>query len=127
MDFAMTSASWALRAWPPVLWQADCDSPPQFLHVDTRVLSNNSTSAGQTVWAAPLDDGEEVGIAWDWVQLPRGVVALADPMSVVSNLRVMGPDGGVLTAWQAARHLNHLVHGLPWQREVSRALGLPEH
>jgi hypothetical protein len=39
----------------------------------------------------------------------------------------MGPDGEVLTAWQAARHLNHLVHGLPWQREVSRALGLPEH
>ena len=34
----------------------------------------------------------------------------------------IGPEGDVLTAWQAARHLNEIVHGLHWQDEVERAL-----
>lgn len=97
----------------------------QFEHVGTHVLlfeSSPGPAAGQTVWAARADDGE-AGMAWDWVQVARGVVAIADPMSVVTNLRLLGDDGEVLTAHQAARFLNELVHSLPWQQEVRRALG----
>ncbi len=67
------------------------------------------------------NDGE-AGVAWDWVQLSRGVVAMADPMSVISNLRLVGSAGEVLTAWEAALYLNEIVHALPWQDEVQRAL-----
>ena len=82
-------------------------------------------SAGQTLWGGSLDDGD-AGVAWDWVQISRGVVALADPMSVVTNLRLVGDEGEVLTALQASRYLNALVHELPWQGEVERGLrGLP--
>jgi hypothetical protein len=66
-------------------------------------------------------DGE-AGVAWDWVQLSHGVVAMADPMSVISNLRLLGPQGEVLTAWESARHLSQIVYGLPWQGEVQRVL-----
>ena len=56
------------------------------------------------------------------VMLSQGVVAMADPLSVITNLRLLGPEGEVLTAWQAARHLNEIVHSLAWQCEVQRAL-----
>ena len=61
-------------------------------------------------------------MAWDWVQLAQGVVAMADPMCVVTNLRLIGAQGEVLTSWEAARHLSQIVYGLPWQGEVQRAL-----
>ncbi|MDP1900117.1 MAG: DUF4902 domain-containing protein [Rubrivivax sp.] len=78
-------------------------------------------AAGQTVWAASAADGE-AGMAWDWVLIAQGVVAIADPMSLVTNVRLIGSQGEVLTAQESARFLNELVHALPWQREVQRAL-----
>jgi hypothetical protein len=50
------------------------------------------------------------------------VVAIADPMSLVTNVRLIGEEGEVLTAQQSARFLNELVRTLPWQQEVHRAL-----
>ena len=81
-------------------------------------------SMGQTCWAWHTDDGD-IGMAWDWVQLGRGVLAMADPMAVVTNLRLVGDAGTVLTPWEAAPHFNHIVHSLPWQHEVERLLGSP--
>jgi hypothetical protein len=77
--------------------------------------------AGQTVWTARAADGD-AGMAWDWIEISRGVVAIADPLSVVTNVRLVGDEGEVLTALQAARFLNEMVRELPWQQEVERAL-----
>lgn len=115
---------WTLRAWPPVLWQAECVTQLQLFHLGTRVLNpgdGHQPSIGQTLWGGRWDEGE-AGLAWDWIQIMPGVVAMADPMAVVTNLQLLGREGEVLTAWEAARHLNELVHGLPWQNEVGRAL-----
>jgi hypothetical protein len=80
-----------------------------------------SRTAGQTIWGGQSKDGE-AGVAWDWVQISGDVVAMADPMSVVTNLRLVGEEGEVLTALECARFLNEIVHALPWQGEVQRAL-----
>jgi hypothetical protein len=115
---------WSLRAWPPLLWQAGEPVPVRFHHLDTRVTLHGDMpgpAAGQTVWAASADVGE-AGMAWDWIQIARGVVAMADPMAVVTNLRLVGSEGEVLTAHEAACFLNELVRALPWQQEVQRAL-----
>jgi len=76
------------------------------------------------MWAGSAANGE-AGVAWDWIQISRGVVAMADPMSVVTNLRLVGDEGEVLTPLEAARFLNEIVHALPWQHEVARALHGP--
>ncbi len=115
---------WALRAWPPLLWQARDPSQVHFQHVGTRITFTGDPMcppAGQTVWAAHAADGD-AGMAWDWVQIARGVVAIADPMSVVTNLRIVSDEGEVMTAVESALFLNQLVHALPWQNEVQRAL-----
>ncbi|MBK9361570.1 MAG: hypothetical protein IPM99_10760 [Rubrivivax sp.] len=117
---------WSLRAWPPLLWQAAGGAPAEFHHLSTRVTANHgglhSRVAGQTIWAGTVDGGE-AGMAWDWVEVAHGVVAMADPMSVITNLRIVGDEGAVLTAVEAALFLNGIVHALPWQDEVGRALG----
>jgi len=77
--------------------------------------------AGQTVWAGHGEAGE-LGLAWDWVLIGRGVVAMADPMAIVSNLRLLGESGQALDSIASARHFNDIVHGLPWQRAVAQTL-----
>jgi hypothetical protein len=110
------------------LWQADRPPQGRFRHLGTRIGFPGDQmvrTAGQTLWGGSLGE-RDAGLAWDWVQISRGVVALADPMSVVTNLRLVGDEGEVLTALEAAYFLNALVRDLPWQSEVERALrGLP--
>lgn len=116
--------SWSIRAWPARLWQADGTSDLHFHHLDTQVFpmtEDDAPVSGQTVWRGASADGD-VGVAWDWVMLSRDVVAMADPMCVVTNLRLLGERGEVLTSWEAARHLSRIVYGLPWQNEVKRAV-----
>lgn len=115
--------SWSVRGWPPLLWQAAGASNLRLDHLDTQVFpaTDDAPLSGQTVWRGAADD-TEVGVAWDWVMVSQDVVAMADPMCVVSNLRLLGPKGEVLTAWESARHLSQIVYGLPWQGEVQRAV-----
>jgi hypothetical protein len=106
------------------LWQAEGAVELQFDHLDTQVFTSadeDTPLSGQTVWRGAAAEGE-IGVAWDWVMVSNDVVAMADPMSVVSNLRLLGPQGEVLTAWESARHLSQIVYGLPWQGEVKRVL-----
>jgi len=81
----------------------------------------NRPSCGQTLWLG--DDGErQAGVAWDWISLPAGVVAMVDPMSLVTNLQFLSAAGDVLAPLESVRQLNEIVHSLPWQYEVQRAL-----
>jgi hypothetical protein len=115
---------WSIRAWPPLLWQAGHESQFRFRHLSTLVTlpgERGTRTAGQTMWGGHSADGD-AGVAWDWIQISEHVVAMADPMSVVTNLRLIGETGDVLTALESARYLNEIVHALPWQTEVQRAL-----
>ena len=102
------------------MWQAGRARGLQLHHLGT-LVTDSGGAAGQTMWGASAGYGE-AGVAWDWVRIARGVVAIADPMAVVTNLRFVGDEGEVLTAVEAARFLNEIVHQLPWQSEVARAL-----
>jgi hypothetical protein len=116
---------WIVSAWPTVLWQADAAPELHFVHLGTHVLGstdNEGVCVGQTLWGES-SDARSAGVAWDWVQLQQGVVAMADPMGLVTNLRLLNARGEALAPFELAVHLNGIVHGLPWQNEVCRALG----
>jgi hypothetical protein len=117
-------APWTLRAWPPLLWQVSGMVPLHLAHLGTQVTRPGQAGCpivGQTMWACRRDD-LQAGMAWDWIQLPHGIVAMADPMSVVTNLTLVSPEGELLSELESARHLNGIVHCLPWQDEVERAM-----
>ena len=80
-------------------------------------------SCGQTLWG-DASDARATGVAWDWIELPHGVVAMADPFGMVTNLRLINDQGDVMSPTQIAVHLHPLVHALPWQQEVRRVLGI---
>jgi hypothetical protein len=106
------------------LWQAGREAQLRFQHLSTRVTlpgDRGARTAGQTIWGGSSAGGD-AGVAWDWIQISGDIVAMADPMSVVTNLRLIGDEGEVLTALESARYLNEIVHALPWQTEVQRAL-----
>ncbi|MFZ5549778.1 MAG: hypothetical protein ACOZJX_13890 [Pseudomonadota bacterium] len=89
----------------------------------TTVGDTGGWCAGQTVWAEHWDEGE-AGIAWDWIQIADGVVAMANPLCVLTNLRLVGEHGELLPARESALHLSRLVCQLPWQDEVWRVAAL---
>lgn len=100
-----------MAAWPLV-------------HLSTSVANAqeaSSASSGQTLWGSASDHGA-AALAWDWIQLEPGVVALADPLGLITNLKLVDEHGEPLTLIQAALHLNQWVHGVPWQDEVQRVL-----
>ena len=116
---------WIVCAWPPVLWQADTADRVDFIHLGTRVISygdGGEPPSGQTLGAAAQADPHTAGVAWDWIEVQEGVVAMADPLGLMTNLRLLDASGDALPFVQAAVRLNVLVHRLPWQCEVRRAL-----
>jgi len=119
--------AWIVYAWAPVLWQASAAPKLHLVHLGTRVLSfgdRASPCTGQTLWA---DDSERhaAGVAWDWIELREGVVAMSDPLGMVTNLRLLDSHGEALSQTQTAVRLHQIVHALPWQCEVTRALRTP--
>src|ERR1700754_139744 len=123
---AMTPA-WIVYAWPPVLCQADSAPELHLIHLGTRVLSfgdEDAPRSGQTLWGSASDD-RSAGVAWDWVEIQRGVVAMSDPLGMVTNLRLLDERAEALRQLQMPVRLHQIVHPLPWQDEVQRALHQP--
>jgi hypothetical protein len=113
---------WSIYLWPTVFCQANQTQPNHFVHLGTRILGGLSEPGpltGQTMWSEQRRH-REAGLLWDWAEIRQGVLALADPMGVVTNLRMVTRQGRVLTAQEAALQLNLIVHGIPWQEEVWR-------
>jgi hypothetical protein len=118
---------WTVCAWPPLLWQVEQLRRLQLRHLGTRVTNpgdQTSRTAGQTIWAS--NGAGHVGMAWDWIHLSRGIVAMADPLSVVTNLRLVNADGDGLPMLETLRYLNEVVHTLDWQDEVERVMAVSE-
>ena len=121
---SIVSQPWTLYSLPPVFWQANLRRRPHFVHLSTRVTSVRrgfEPCAGNTLWGRFSKEGE-AGLAWDWIEISDGVVAMVDPMSLVTNLQLVADDGRVLPATTAALHFNQFVRRLPWQEEVRRLL-----
>jgi hypothetical protein len=116
--------AWSVYAWPALVCRAHQPPDWRLTHLSTCILNPGNDSqpcSGQTLWGSDLETGA-AALAWDWVRLCPGVVALADPLGLVSNLHLVDEAGAPLPSLQAALHLNELVRALPWQHEVQRAL-----
>jgi hypothetical protein len=120
------SPPWALDSWPPVFWQANLRWLPRFVHLATRITNPDgccSPRSGHTIWGGFSSKGD-AGMAWDWVEIGTGVVAMADPMAVLTNVQLIDGSGEVLPEPVTIVHLNRIVRRLRWQDEVIRRLEL---
>jgi hypothetical protein len=78
---------------------------------------------GHVLWGAIGGSGS-MAVCWEWAELRRGVVALCNPMNVLSNVRLKTDDGQPFTFGQTLLALNALVHGRDWQSKVCDELRL---
>jgi hypothetical protein len=72
------------------------------------------------VWTATLPGGE-VGFGWEWVELKRGVLVMKDPNTVLTNVLFL-ECFQFANALERIIHATRVIHFLPWQAPVNRAL-----
>jgi hypothetical protein len=121
----VTIPAWLLISWKPVLTtlpdfrRAVRSMRPWGQEVDD--LGGGRTRVGprhgQAVWAAD-HEGLPLGLAWEWAEVREDVVALSDPMNVLSNVRLVSAEGTPLCDSERMVHLNSAIHALDWQAHV---------
>lgn len=116
--------SWSISAWPRKLWHST-QIQTAFTHLDTQISPVGDGvfggASGQTSWVANLDGGQ-AAVAWDWVMLRPGVLAIGDPMTILTNIVFIDDDGVEVVPERVPARLNTLIHHLPWQAHVRRSL-----
>lgn len=98
-------------------------APQRWVHYRTDCVTRTSATAGaegMTAWVWTEGTRRAV-IAWEWIELSMGVLVLADPNALMSNLMFTGSMQGMERVDPRSRNvlmLNTIVHGLPWQERV---------
>lgn len=115
----MQMAAWQLMACETVVKTVNefKKVAPALRQVGSSVKVHDSRSglrSGQEVWSAEAD-GESIHIAWEWTEIQRDVVALFDPMNILSNVALVDGQGHELARSRRMLHLNNVVHELGWR------------
>lgn len=74
---------------------------------------------GEVVWSTNVK-GHELGVAWEWGEVSDGIVAMIDPLTILSNVELVADDGSPMGSDEFILHLNSAVNRLPWQSAVRR-------
>ncbi|MBS0435989.1 MAG: hypothetical protein JSR75_14050 [Proteobacteria bacterium] len=121
----MTIPAWKIVTWPTVPtplddWQQAVHRLRHLgmsVHVDE---GEKPLRYGQLLWGFESHD-VMLGIAWDWREVMPDVVAIADPMSIVSNACFVDEEGAAVDDAVRMMYLNSAVYQLPWQTAVCAA------
>jgi hypothetical protein len=124
----MTVRSWMVKSWPQVRLQVTDDfrGMPEFQHISTLWREDPAGPegrVGETVWAARLGNQDVVGLAWEWVEVRPGLVALLDPNAMISNAKLVGEDGRELDELRSIIAVNVVSHAVPWQARALDVIG----
>ena len=107
----------------PIVWRDGRPAPTEMVHVHHKVCQPDKTAGrfGYSVWYLPEEEtGDVPWLGWDWVEVRDGVLALLDPLSLVSNIafdKTHPKDD-----FQRTIILNEWLHKVPWQSAVSASL-----
>ena len=115
-----------IKSWPIIDWfpAIPAEESRVFLHMGTQVrheARGGQPLAGSTVWLGGIA-GQHAGLAWEWVELRPGVLMLADPNSITTNLRMVDVAGRRQDELVSTVSLNRLLHQLSWQEAVSEVI-----
>ena len=100
-------------------YRTDCRPPSQCM------VGHEVGREGATVWVS-TDGPMRAVIAWEWIEISGGILVLADPVSLASNLHFVGNVEGMESLNAKSRKvllLNAIVHSLRWQERVLAEVG----
>ncbi len=122
----MTIPAWKIVTWPTVATPLDDWHQSvrrlRYLGMSVHVDDDGEKPLryGQLLWGCEARDSM-LGIAWDWREVMPDVVAIADPMSIVSNACFVDEEGIEVDEAVRMLCLNEAVYQLPWQTAVCDA------
>lgn len=93
-----------------------------FVHHDTHCVPVGAgvpvKAYGNTIWVAASEEGKCIAISFDWAAIERGVLVIADPFRISSNLWPVDELGSPLAESARFRTLNTLVWQMQWHSVV---------
>lgn len=114
----MQLATWPLGACETVVKTVNEFelATPGLRQVGRRVRQDKARGLrrGEEIWSTA--DELPIRIAWEWAEIQPHVVALFDPMSILSNVALVDGEGHALGRSRRMVHLNNAVHRLDWRR-----------
>jgi hypothetical protein len=118
----MTIPAWQVISWSPVVTTVPAFEREiaKLRHLGTSVHAEESDEGlrqGQVLWGVD-EAAYAIGIAWDWAEVRHDVVAVADPMKVLSNVTLVDEDGVCLEESRRIVYLNSAIHELHWQEGI---------
>lgn len=93
---------------------------PSFEHLHTtqcRECDDDGFPHGHVVWGT-LRGATPMALCWEWAEVRLGVVAIFNPMNVLSNVRLVSESGQPLALGQTLLAFNSVVHEIDWQSRV---------
>ncbi len=122
----MSTPVWTLISWPKIWLPAEehRSLSAQIQHLSTSVNADKGEEGcvcGQVLFGLQSSK-EMIGVAWDWVAIGGRILAISDPMSIVSNVYFVAANGDTLQESARLVQLNNVINSLPWQRPVRRTL-----
>ncbi|HEV8691878.1 MAG TPA: hypothetical protein VGQ91_16365 [Ideonella sp.] len=76
---------------------------------------------GHVIWGSLLG-ASPMAMCWEWAEVKLGVVAIFNPMNVLSNVRLLSEDGRPFSYGQMVLVFNAVVHEVDWQSGVCEEL-----
>ena len=118
----MTIPVWQVITWKPVRTTVDewVDVLGRMRQLGASVSPQagpTGPARGQVLWGT-LDSEQPIGIAWDWAEMREEVLALSDPMGVLSNVMLVDEDGASIDDSLRTVYLNTAIHEFGWQQQV---------
>lgn len=118
----MSIQGWQVITWPTVEAKSRelLRAIPRFKHLGTSLqigTGSNDHCTGSTVWGCDYM-GKQVGLAWEWVEVRPRVVAMGDPMVLLSNVELHDAQDEPMEIGPRLLALHQIIYGLPWQKLV---------
>lgn len=125
----MNFPSWMIPSLKAAVCHMECaeDVATRMQHLGTTAYPRDDAPqlwAGQTTWAWQ-ERGMCHAVGWDWIEMQRGVIVLADPMALITNVEFASHEQGEKGERQRILLLNSIVYLLPWQEQVRSGLRGP--
>ena len=93
---------------------------PCFEHLSTMHspdVDDDGCRRGHVIWGNLLG-ASPMALCWEWAEVKLGVVAIFNPMNVLSNVRLLSEDGRPFSDGQMVLVFNSVVHEVDWQSGV---------
>jgi hypothetical protein len=117
----MSIPAWRVISWAPVhstvqRWNRIVK---EFRPLGSSVFEDEADGLryGQVLWGVEESD-ISIGMAWDWREAFPGVVAMSDPMTIVTNVLLVDAAERAIGDSQRIVHLNTGIYQLPWQAHI---------